>query len=77
MTCRDALRLLHDHLDGQLEPSVDRDLQRHLADCPGCLAFLKTYQKTVGLSGELRQTDIPPELQERLKSFLKQRRSKP
>lgn len=47
-----------------------------MADCPGCLAFLKTYQNTIRLSGQLRPNDIPPELQQRLLSFLKRRSPK-
>ena len=75
--CRDVANLLHDYVEGALEPSVSQQLDAHLADCPGCVASIKTYQKTIELSKDLRCEDIPPALQQRLRSFLKGKLRKP
>ncbi len=77
LRCRDIGELLHDYAEGLLEPSVEQALDGHLADCPGCTAFVKTYRRTIALSGDLRCEDIPPELQRKLRSFIKQRILKP
>ncbi len=77
LRCRDIGNLLHDYAEGLLEPSVSQQLDRHLANCPGCLAFVKTYRHTVTLSRDLRCEDIPPELQQKLGSFIKEKLHRP
>ncbi|MBI4354810.1 MAG: zf-HC2 domain-containing protein [Candidatus Omnitrophica bacterium] len=63
--------LLYEYIEQRLEPSVSQQLEQHLADCPGCLAFINTYKQTMRLSSDLRCRDIPPELQQKLRSFIK------
>lgn len=47
--CRDVSDLLLDYVEGSLEPGAREELDQHLADCPGCLVFVRTYRHTVGL----------------------------
>ncbi len=75
--CREMSKLLHDYVEGLLEPSVSQQLEAHLADCPGCIASTKTYQRTIELSKDLRCEEIPPALQQKLRSFLKGKLRKP
>lgn len=71
LKCRDIGQLLHDYTEDLLELPTRQDLERHLADCPGCVAFVNTYKQTIRVSGDLRCEDIPPELQRKLRSFIK------
>lgn len=71
--CRDILTLLADYLDGSLDPVTARSLEAHLAGCAPCVAFVNTYKGTVKVARQLEETDIPPELKERLISFLRKR----
>lgn len=77
ITCRDMATLLLDYVEGVLDAAVREQLDAHLADCPGCLAFLNTYKHTIALSRDLRCEDIPPELQGKLHSFLQEKLHKP
>ena len=77
LRCRDISNLLHEYLEGGLEPAVRQQLDAHLADCPGCLGFLNTYRHTVSVAHDLRCEDIPPELQSKLRSFIKQKLEHP
>jgi len=71
--CREIVTLLADYLDGTLDPATAKSLQAHLEGCTPCVAFVNTYKGTVKAARQLRETDIPPELKERLLSFLRQR----
>ncbi|MBI3083137.1 MAG: zf-HC2 domain-containing protein [Candidatus Omnitrophica bacterium] len=69
--CRDVGQLLYEFVEQRLELPVSQQLEQHLADCPGCLAFINTYKQTMHLASNLRCRDIPPELQQKLRSFIK------
>ena len=69
--CRDVGQLLYEYVEERLEPPVSQQLEQHLADCPGCLAFINTYRQTMRLSSDLRYRDIPLELQQKLRSFIR------
>jgi len=71
--CREIVTLLADYLDGSLDPATARRLEGHLEGCAPCVAFVNTYTGTVKAARQLKETDIPPELKERLLSFLRQR----
>lgn len=77
LKCRDIGNLLHDYVEGALEPALRTQLDEHLSDCPSCVAFINTYKHTIHLSKELRCKDIPPELQRKLRTFIKQTLKKP
>lgn len=76
-SCKELVDLLADYLEGQLPPEVAGEIDQHLADCPLCLNFLKTYRVTTRLIREVACEDIPPELGERLQRFLRERLRKP
>ena len=46
-TCKDEVGIIADYLAGALKPPVVAAFERHLAQCPDCMAFLKTYNKTL------------------------------
>ena len=75
--CREIGQLLHDYVEGVLELSVSQQLQTHLADCPGCVASIKTYERTIELAKDLRCEEIPLALQQKLRSFLKDKPRQP
>jgi hypothetical protein len=49
-TCKDEVGLIADYLAGRLKPSVLAAFEQHLGRCPDCIAFLKTYKKTMEAS---------------------------
>lgn len=77
LKCRDVGQLLQDYVEGTLETPVRKRLEEHLADCPGCLAFIETYKHTIAISKDLRCKDIPPELRRKLRGFIKERLGRP
>jgi hypothetical protein len=69
-SCTALVGLLADFVEHHLPPAVYDQLARHLAQCPRCLAQLKTYQSTISLLRSIRDEDLPQELRCTLKSFL-------
>ena len=70
MICRDAIDVLADYLDGTMPRDLAAELERHLADCAPCRAFLATYRKTRELGAAAGRVEMPEEMQERLRRFL-------
>ena len=75
LNCRESVDLLHDYVEGGLDVDDHKKLDEHLSACPPCLHFLKTYRSCSEIVQQLREqkVQIPMELQNRLKSFLKDR----
>jgi len=49
MNCREFTEFLHEYLFGNL-PSAERaEFDKHLAECPWCVAYLDSYRKTIQL----------------------------
>jgi len=44
MTCREVIDVLVEYLEQNLSTDVAQALERHLADCAPCRAYLATYQ---------------------------------
>jgi anti-sigma factor RsiW len=72
LRCRGVVELLDEYLEGALDPAVAARLEAHLADCGDCTAFLETYRAVVRSSRQLRESQLPAELRERLLSFLRE-----
>jgi len=70
MTCRDVIELLSDYLQDALTPEVAADLERHLADCVPCRAYLATYRRTRALGAQAARLEMPDEMRTRLRDFL-------
>jgi anti-sigma factor RsiW len=70
MTCRDAIELLADYLDRTLPLAVLDELERHLAGCEPCRAYLATYRKTRALGAHAARIEMPDEMKARLRQFL-------
>ena len=70
VTCEQATALLLDYVSGTLDPATTLIVDRHLARCDDCVAFLQTYKETIRATRILHYDDMPAALQDRLFSFL-------
>jgi len=73
LTCQDVIGLLLDYLERTLGPATLASLERHLADCAACVAYLRTYRKTRDLTREATKVTMSEELTARLRAFLLER----
>ena len=49
LTCREFAEFLMAYDDGELPPAERARFDAHLAECPDCVAYLKSYRITVAL----------------------------
>lgn len=75
--CEEIASLILDYLTRELDPETASAFEEHLRLCPDCVAFLKTYEKTVQATRSLRYEDIPPQMEKRVRRFLRDRLKKP
>ncbi len=52
LVCRDAVELVSDYLDGTLSRRQRRRLEKHLAGCDACTAYLEQMRATIAASGQ-------------------------
>jgi anti-sigma factor (TIGR02949 family) len=74
LNCREFADFLNLYLDAELPPGEREEFERHLAECPDCVAYLDGYRKTVRVLRRLDAADEqPPE--ELIQAILAARRS--
>lgn len=60
ITCRELIGFLDEYVDGSMPSAQRAEVDRHLAVCPPCVAYLETYRQTIALGkAALRSTDEP------------------
>jgi anti-sigma factor RsiW len=69
ITCRDFIDFLMAYLAGDLPGDQQSEFDRHLALCPSCVAYLRTYEQTVRLGKTAFREDdgaVPEDVPEEL-----------
>jgi anti-sigma factor RsiW len=72
-TCQQMTDLVLAYLTNKLGAKAKREFDRHLAICPDCVNFLKTYKKTVAVTKSVKPTDIPASVRNNIMSYLRKR----
>jgi anti-sigma factor RsiW len=68
VTCEALITFLFEYLSSELTPERERAVEEHLAECPSCVAYLKSYKRAMALGraalGEPaeRPAELAPEL---------------
>jgi anti-sigma factor RsiW len=47
MTCRELIEFLADYLDGALDTGARTAFEAHLAECPECIDYVRSYRETI------------------------------
>ena len=72
LVCRDAVELMSDYLDGSLSRRDRRRLEKHLANCDACTAYLDQLRATIAASGRVGPEDLPDDVVEGLVDLFRQ-----
>jgi anti-sigma factor RsiW len=75
LVCRDAVELVSDYLDGRLPRRQRRRLEKHLAGCDACSAYLEQMRATIAASGKVGPEDLPSDVVDGLVNLFRQYRN--
>jgi len=70
-TCKDAIDLLLEYLDGSLPDDVRARLEKHVGGCTPCDDFLASYRATPSLCRKALEKRMPESLAGKLTDFLR------
>jgi anti-sigma factor RsiW len=60
LTCRRAVELITDYLDGALPADLRLRLEAHLATCPHCREYLEQIRATIKAAGRIGPDELSP-----------------
>ena len=69
-TCEEVDRFSYDYLEGQLDPKITRQVERHLRSCKNCKRFIESYRKTRALGQRSSFIILDSEFKEKMVEFL-------
>ncbi len=71
--CLDYIKELNDYIDGELDPSICEEIEKHIGHCENCRIMVDTMKQSVTLCREGRPVDLPKSLESKLNNLLKER----
>lgn len=69
-SCPDVLHAYSENLEGDLNPTLCRQLEEHLRSCPDCQATCDALKRTLALCGAHSELELPAHVQKSLRAQL-------
>jgi anti-sigma factor RsiW len=66
MTCKQLIDFIMSYRENQLPQEERSEFDRHLAVCPSCVNYMKTYERTVLLARACTEDPVPEDVPESL-----------
>jgi anti-sigma factor (TIGR02949 family) len=70
-SCEDALRVLAEYLDGELESGTGRQLERHLDTCRSCYSRAEFEKRLKDRVAGLRREPVSPDFDARVRTLIR------
>lgn len=70
MNCKGVIRELSNYIDGDLDPVVKQELERHLEHCEDCTMIVDQTKKSIEILCDSRPVKLPAEVRFRLHTAL-------
>ena len=77
ITCQQLIEFISRYRDHELTTQEHAEFERHLAVCPSCVAYLKTYEQTAALAKASVDDPVPDDIPEPLVNAILEARRKP
>jgi predicted anti-sigma-YlaC factor YlaD len=66
LNCQAVVGLVTEYLEAALLPATQAQMEEHLADCPGCQAYLQQIRQTIDMLRTLAEDPMFPETRQQL-----------
>jgi anti-sigma factor RsiW len=66
MRCRQVVDKISEYIDGELDPELVREVERHMEHCEDCRIVVDTTRKTVEIFCHTDPAPLPNDVLERL-----------
>ena len=70
MNCKHVIREISNYIDGELDPALKQELERHLAHCEDCTMIVDQTRKTIKIYSGSVPVDLPSDVKSRLHAAL-------
>ena len=70
MNCKHVIRELSDYIDGDLDPALKQELERHLEHCEDCTMIVDQTRKTIQIFSGSELINLPSDVKSRLHAAL-------
>ena len=73
MNCKGVIRELSNYIDGDLDPAVKQELERHLGHCEDCTMIVDQTKKSIEILCDSKPVELPSEVRSRLHAALRRK----
>jgi anti-sigma factor RsiW len=73
LNCKGVIHELSDYIDGDLDPAVKQDLERHLSHCQDCCLVVDQTKKTIQLFCNSEPVSLPADVRSKLHAALREK----
>ena len=73
MNCKGVIREISNYIDGDLDPVVKQELERHLEHCEDCTMIVDQTCKSIEILCDSRPVALPSDVRARLHTALRRK----
>jgi anti-sigma factor RsiW len=73
LNCKGVIRELSNYIDGDLDPVVKQELERHLEHCEDCTMIMDQTKKTIEILCGSQPVSLSTDVRSRLHAALRQK----
>ena len=73
MNCKGVIRELSNYIDGNLDPGLKTELERHLQHCEDCTMIVDQTKKSIEILCDSKPVELPSDVRSRLHAALRQK----
>lgn len=75
MNCKGVIREISNYIDGDLDPAVTKELERHLDHCEDCRMIVDQTRKTIEIFCGAEPVALTEDVRDRLHAALRERKN--
>jgi len=77
LNCKGLIRELSNYIDGDLDPALKQELERHLEHCEDCTMVVDQTRKTIRIFSGAEPVPLPEDVHSRLHKVLREKAQMP